>query len=528
MMNDKQPHQRLIRSHDEITSMRSGPTTAQSSDADDGDSLKLHDHIFGQKFTMALTIAGMGLGLLVTIFSLFHVEMFLRVYRLPLHVYSTGNLIFTVINTFNDLLGAYILDAAATRMNRSDLIGISGCTLAMFFLSPFFRWKDPSRNEIYDQAHFVLSISMYDTLYSFTAILLGSLVTDNHHLTDKERVNFMASGKILNLFASFFVAKIGLEIFETNDINKFRIFLVTVALFVAVIFLVSQMMIHYQVVVYWKSMRIRFLRSHKRRTHGPRATARLKPKQVIQDFWGYNNFWAWVGMELLLESQMSFSDAFLKTFVDQLLHDEGVSREGCDWLLSIVRPLGLICTILCYIPIRRLGYKNIYPVLFSTNIVLCSCIWLGASHKATGTIISFLIVYPAITTAVATAGFHLVMSDMVLEMKKMHLAEGRQDEASLAALFMGVNALFCKPAESILPIIAAYMLDKLDLTSDGNEDVQQILFKLLVIPPLVFSVLEWISWRRFTLTPTDTRQMREELRKMESRKRLVSDDEVPG
>eukprot|EP00536_Pseudo-nitzschia_multiseries_P012793 jgi/Psemu1/244859/estExt_Genewise1.C_5080038 len=470
----------------------------------------------------------MGLALLVTIFSLFHVEMFLRVYRLPLHAYSTGNLFFTLINTSNDLLGAYILDAAATRMNRSDLIGISGCTLALFFLAPFFRWKDPSENEFYDQAHFVLSISMYDTLYSFTAILLGSLVTDNHHLTDKERVNFMASGKILNLFASFFVAKIGLELFETNNMKTFRIFLVTLALFVALLFLVSQVMIHYQVVIYWKSMRMRFLRSHRRQTHVPKTTARLKPRQVMQDFWGHNNFWAWVRMELLLESQMSFFDAFLKTFVDQLLHDEGVSRESCDWLLSVVRPIGLICTILCYIPIRRLGYKKLYPVLFATNMILCSCIWFGASHKSTWVVISFLVIYPAITSAVATAGFHLVMSDMVLEMKKMHLSDGRQDEASLAALFMGVNALFCKPAESILPVVAAYMLDKLDLTSDGNEDVQRILFKLLIIPPLVFSVLEWISWRRFTLTPTDTKQMREELRKVESRLHFASDAEVPG
>ena len=397
-----------------------------------------------------------------------------------------------------------------------------------FVRTPFFRWKDPSENEVYDEVHFVVSISMYDTLYSFTAILLGSLVTDNHHLSDTERVNFMASGKILNLFAAFVVAKIGLDIFETNNMNKFRIFLVALALFVALLFVVSQIMIHYQVIVYWKSMRIRFLQNHKRHNDAPKMTARLKPKQVIRDFWRYNNFWAWVGMELLLESQISFSDSFLKMFVDQLLHDEGVSREGCDWLLSAVRPLGLICTILCYIPIRRVGYKKLYPLLFAANIILCSFIWFWASHKSTGVIVSFLIIYPAITSAVATAGFHLVMSDMVLEMKKMHLVQGRKDEASLAALFMGVNALFCKPAESILPVVAANMLDTLDLTSDGNEDVQRVLFKLLIIPPLVFSFLEWISWRKFTLTPASTSRMREELRKVESKMHLISDGEVSG
>lgn len=362
---------------------------------------------------------------------------------------------------------------------------------------------------------------MYDTLYSFTAILLGSLVTDNHHMSDKERVNFMASGKILNLFASFAVAKIGLDIFETNNMNQFRIFLVVLALCVTLLFLTSQIMVRYKLIVHWKSLNIRFWEHQKRKHHVPIETARLKPRQVIQDFWGYKNFWAWVGMELFLESQVSFSDAFLKTFVDQLLHDEGIPREACDWLLSIIRPLGLICTILCYIPIRRLGYKKLYPALFATNIALCLSIWFGASHKSTGVIIVFLVIYPAITSAVATAGFHLVMSDMVLEMKQMHATEGRFDEASLAGLFMGVNALFCKPAESILPVVAANMLDTLDLSSDGNEDVQRVLFKLLIIPPLIFSFLEWISWRRFTLTPAVTTKMREELKRIESSRKLV-------
>ena len=131
---------------------------------------------------------------------------------------------------------------------------------------------------------------MYDTMYSFTAILLGSLVTDNHHMTDKERVNFMASGKILNLFAAFFVAKIGLEIFDTNNMHQFRIFLVSLALFVAILFLVSQIMIHYHVNVHWKLMRISFFGRVKQQNNGHKMTARLKPMQVIQDFWHYSNF----------------------------------------------------------------------------------------------------------------------------------------------------------------------------------------------------------------------------------------------
>jgi hypothetical protein len=368
-------------------------------------------------------------------------------------------------------------------------------------------------------------MSMFDTLNSFTAILLGSLVTDNHHMTDRERVNFMASGKILNLVSAFVVARIGLTIYDEKDIHDFRVFLVVLAAVAGMLFLMAQIMTHYHIVVRWKSMSVRFLDFGKRQDHAPISSGKLMIRQVVWDFWRHKNFWAWIGMELFLESQISFVNEYMKMFVDRLVFDEGMTRDWCDWLLSITRPLGLICGILCYFPIRRFGYRKIYPILFAANIILCLAMLIGANFQSTNAIIAFLLVYPAITDAVAAAGFHLVMSDMVLEMKKMHALEGRHDEPSLAALFMGFTALFCKPAESILPVVAGTMLDTLDLTAEGvNPQVQHVLFKLLVIPPLIFSIIEWISWSRFTLTPSETCQMRDELRSMELVGRRASDE----
>jgi hypothetical protein len=98
------------------------------------DSLRSRDHHFGQQYMLALTLAGMCSSLLSTIFGLFHVDVFLRVYQLPWDSYSVGTLIFAVISTANDVLGAWLLDTAATKMNRSDLIGVSGCIFSLFFL----------------------------------------------------------------------------------------------------------------------------------------------------------------------------------------------------------------------------------------------------------------------------------------------------------------------------------------------------------------------------------------------------------
>jgi len=140
---------------------------------------------------------------------------------------------------------------------------------------------------------------------------------------------------------------------------------------------------------------------------------------------------------------------------------------------------------------------------------------LLATQESTDLIIFFLAVYPTITGAVQSAGFHLVMSDMVLEMKRVHASEQRFDQPSLAGLFMGVNALFCKPADYILPVIAASSLGdseiSLEESEHGSDHVREILFRLLIWPPLIFSILQWMAWKSYTLTPAKTRQIRDEL-----------------
>jgi hypothetical protein len=67
---------------------------------------------------------------------------------------------------------------------------------------------------------------LYDTMCSFTTILLGSLVTDSHHMNDPERVRFMASGQIANLVAAFAVAQIGLEVLTKRTWHIFEHFYV--------------------------------------------------------------------------------------------------------------------------------------------------------------------------------------------------------------------------------------------------------------------------------------------------------------
>jgi Na+/melibiose symporter-like transporter len=482
------------------------------------------DH-YDQQFLLGLTIAGAASVLLTTVFSLFHVDVFLRVYDLPLSVFATGNFIFSFINTANDLAGAWFVDHVATKASRSSLVGLSGCIFAVCFLAPYFRpqhlsgWKAGM--------HFVTSLSLYDTMYSFMAILMGSVITDNHNMSDRDRVRFMASGKLVNLVASFCVARVGLELFESSNMQIFRVFLLGLSMLTCCMFVAAQILMngpHF--VVYWNQCcggrRKADEAAAQQQQHGethqrPSRKAPLKLRQVVWDFWTHSNFRAWIGMEMLLECQNTFVHSFMKTFVDRLILDAGVSRDSCDWILSILPSLSQVAGIICYIPIRHFGYHKVYTWLFASNLVLSvSCLLLVSPSSHPTVIVGFLVIYKVTTGAVQSAGFHLAMSDMVLEMKRKHADEERFDE-SYAGLFMGANALLCKPMESFLPIVAAYFLGDTDFSSENFSDQsRQVLFHLLVVPPAAFSCLQLLSWSRYTLHPERTEKMRGELQRLHS------------
>jgi Na+/melibiose symporter-like transporter len=217
-------------------------------------------------------------------------------------------------------------------------------------------------------------------------------------------------------------------------------------------------------------------------------------------------------MELLLESQYTFSTSFLKTFMDRLILGHSVSRDVCDIALSLLRPLTQLVGIVCYIPIRKIGYHRVYMYLFVSNLALSLVCVLFCSPENTFIVMAFLVIYVVTTGAVLSSGFHLAMSDMVLEMKYKHALEQRWDEPSLAGIFMGVNALICKPMQSFLPVVAAVYLDDTQFQAEmKSESAQWVLFYMLILPPLFFSGLQILSWSYYTLLPGKTARLRSNL-----------------
>jgi hypothetical protein len=249
----------------------------------------------------------------------------------------------------------------------------------------------------------------------------------------------------------------------------------------------------------------------------------------MRDFATHRNFVLWMGMEMLLEAQTAYVSAFQKTFMDHLVLQQDsdgdirpgsyYTRDHCDLLLSIVRPMTMVSSIAIYVPIRRLGYSRIYFALFIVNFAFAGMMTLAASPSSTHAIAAFLVIYPVLSGAVQASAFHLAMSDLVLEMKRRHIGSGRLDEPSRAAMFIGTNALFCKPMGAFLPIVTATLLDHAT-----QQESQTYLYHLLVVPPLCASLVQVLVWQYFDLVPRRTAKMRDELMRMQSAMELQTLD----
>ena len=420
------------------------------------------DNDLSRNVLMGLNVAGVAQALLTTMFRLFHVNVFLQSYKLPLESYSNGSFVVSIITTVTSVVGSWMVDATATQRDRTESVGQAGFYFVACFLTPFFGYH-PHGGTL----HFIVTVSLYQTLYSYTAILLGSIVTDSHNMTQQKRVQFMASGKAVNLVMSFVVARVALMTFSQDDLRPFRIFLAILAGIVLFLFALAHSMIHgtylwrylrsFRHLTFIKTVLSAFRRKDAHDTTSPdndeegsvssaqsseRRKKRLQWRRIVRDFVTHHNFRVWVVMELLLHSQITFNSNFLKTFVDNLLVEE-FGRDMSDWLLSLMPPLTQFVTIVAYIPIQKWGYPRVYLILFLSNFVLSNImLWFVGSSSSYG-ILSFLMVYFVSTRAVQSAGFHLALADMVLEMKRNHAKQGRSDEPSMAGLFMGANALLC-------------------------------------------------------------------------------------
>ena len=469
-----------------------------------------------RSFLAALTLASLACSMLRQVFDLFYVETFLTAYELPLSSFSFGTFVYTIIDVINDIGAAYFVDAYALRSSRGA-IGRSGCLLALCFLAPFFRGgRRIKESPFLATSHFIISVSSYDTLLTFLSMLIGSYFTDNAHtLSESTRINFAASGKICNLIGSFVVGRVGLELFDTDDMTSFRVHVLILSGVSCVLFVLAQRLMY---------------RSTDKELEKGGGRYNLNLRRLVADLCRSENLTLTLtltlAMEAILEAEIDFFAGFGKIFFDRLLVD--LSEETADNILAAIAPGSHVLSVLLFMPIRRVGYRKIYSYLFQGKIFLSVIVLglFGFGSSSTTVLTMFLVVNQIATAAVQTSCFYLVMADLTMFLKYKQAKQGHMDD-SFAGLIFGINAIFCKIALMALSIVAAWSLARVGFSTGthtrffkihkNNSDeveVRQVLYRLLVIPPLLMSSVQLLIWRFYNLASARAEEVRLELKRL--------------
>ena len=231
-------------------------------------------------------------------------------------------------------------------------------------------------------------------------------------------------------------------------------------------------------------------------------------------------------MEAILEAEIDFFAGFGKIFFDRLLVD--LSEETADNILAAIAPGSHVLSVLLFMPIRRVGYRKIYSYLFQGKIFLSVIVLglFGFGSSSTTVLTMFLVVNQIATAAVQTSCFYLVMADLTMFLKYKQAKQGHMDD-SFAGLIFGINAIFCKIALMPLSIVAAWSLARVGFSTGthtrffkihkNNSDeveVRQVLYRLLVIPPLLMSSVQLLIWRFYNLASARAEEVRLELKRL--------------
>ncbi|KAK6178037.1 hypothetical protein SNE40_012876 [Patella caerulea] len=459
------------------------------------------------------------------IFLLYHVEIFVSVYRIDKTSFWIGETIFLIWNSCNDPLFGWMSDSkylntSAQKGNDVVLQRLSflqrfGPLFALSFLGFWISWTFP-------WLQFVVCLCLYDGFLTLIDLHHSALLAD---LAVSAEIRTRLNSKC-SVFAAIGSATVFLSyaIWDKENLNSFRIYCAVVA-FVSFLgfFFVSSLLKSY----YTSSKESQNSTSDFH--HGfPGVIGNtvsykemdlddeMKPdhqtfKSYVYQLLQHKNFLLFSVMNLIQVFHCHFNSNFFPLFLENLLGETISPMYGSILIgLSFVAPHvnNLYFLTLC----RKYGVYNVIYVLFGVKLLLSLLMFFaGPSY------IWLLCIFIA-SNRVFTEGtcklLNLVISDLVDE----DYVKNHRHQA-VSALIFGTAALLSKPGQTLAPLIGTWMLasttghdvfetagdvgsikfDVKNLDVASRESYKQGCFNLLVYIPIICAVCQLAVWTQFSL-----------------------------
>lgn len=469
----------------------------------------------GQKFWISLDVAYGSLSLFTTvlhnIFLLFHVDMFVSVYKIDKTSFWIGEIVFLVWNSLNDPLFGWISDRKYLSssmgkdhskvniiLKRISALNCTGPLFAVSFLSFWVPWTYPS-------VQFVVCLCLYDGFLTMVDLHHSALLADIAVSADRRtKLNSRSSlFSIIGTASVFF----SYAVWNKENLSSFRTFcfilsFVSLLGFWIMTTLLRQIFMDQSETLKQKS------EDMNSNSLDLEESDQKKLKNFVCQLSSQTNFIWFAVMNLIQVFHCHFNSNFFPLFLENLLGD-AISPGFGSFLLGISFVAPHINNLYFLTLCRRYGVYSVIRLLFTVKLVLSVVMFLaGPNH------IWLLCLFIA-SNRVFTEGtcklLNLVISDLVDEDYVLH----RRSQA-VSALMFGTTALLSKPGQTLAPLIGTWFLAQQtghDIFQSGRDlgSIKQVsemgssssyregCFNLLVYVPIVCAILQLLVWAQFTL-----------------------------
>ncbi|MFW9967200.1 MAG: MFS transporter [Candidatus Thorarchaeota archaeon] len=434
-------------------------------------------------------------GLLGFVFSFKYIEFFFDDLALLPSYFIIGQIIYMTINSLNDPLSGQLSDRTdRERWGSRRLIYIKygGPIWALTFLLVWFPWS--LTNQIIIFIHYVLTICLFDTMYTLVILLWLALLPEmTMDIDERNKAQFFATvlGTVVTLPVFIIIANI------PPNSDQFRVIMFILAAISTVFILLTASMCEER--PEFQSDKVFTLKE------SIIATFRSRTFLVYAGFYLCQNMLGSLGLSyffvymLLLESITPGLDIILLFFVIYFI----VGYVGNIIAIRLQPKWGMRRIMLRFGVIRVVG-----------SLVLLFLILMPA--------LEWTIWYGLVLVTIASGYgiFHIPMQYLAIDEDEVLHGSRRE------GMFIGVMALLTRPGTSLGPIVATFILAAFGYVQGGDLAAQPasallgIKILWLLVPALV-AAISLIFIYFYPLHDEALAEMQEKLEKLHEEKRAA-------
>ncbi|OWF45357.1 transmembrane protein 180-like [Mizuhopecten yessoensis] len=454
------------------------------------------------------------------IFLLYHVDLFVSVYKIDKMSFWVGETIFLIWNSLNDPLFGWLSDkqylsrsnnhseppssALEVVTNRLNALMYTGPLMAVSFVLFWFPWGYPG-------LQFAVCLCLYDGFLTMVDLHHSSLLADLA-VSAKERTQ-------LNTMSSFFSAIGSASVFfsysvwSKENLSSFRIFCLCLAVFAFLgFFIAANLMKHERTRSLKKSFSYDDSWSSRSDSYdGPGQAVKPGIVTFVSQLSKQRNFIWFTLMNLIQVFHCHFNSNFFPLFLENLLGNSVSSSFGSFLIgISFLAPHvnNLFFLELC----KRYGVYTVIQILFSIKLALSLFMFFMGPNNLW--LLCLFIASNRVFTEGTCKLLNLVISDLVDEDYVLH-----NRKRAVSALIFGSTALLSKPGQTLAPLIGMWLLamqtghdifqtsNKIvslqlgdgEVGPSAHEQYRQGCFNLLVYIPILCAVVQIAVWSQFKL-----------------------------